>query len=318
MNHKSMYKAGIVCCSNGLSAGDEMQLWQLKEVLENMGIQTVFNDYLFAVDGVRSATAKERADALMECYCNSTIDIIFDISGGDIANEILPYLDYRKIATARNHAGEPKQFWGYSDLTVILNAVYARAGNAGVLYQVRHLTESCNREKLTDFADAVFYGSGAGKEEPVKGRNSLFDFDYSFLQGKELTGTVVGGNIRCLLKLAGTSYFPDLTDKVLFLEARSGLRPQMITYLAHLKQLDAFEKVRGILLGTFTQLEKEEGMVSKTVRKDNIRYEKTGSIGELVKEFARNDVPIVKTFELGHGKNARALRIGGQINLKKF
>ena len=108
MNHKSMYKAGIVCCSNGLSAGDEMQLWQLKEVLENMGIQTVFNDYLFAVDGVRSATAKERADALMECYCNSTIDIIFDISGGDIANEILPYLDYRKIATARNHAGERK------------------------------------------------------------------------------------------------------------------------------------------------------------------------------------------------------------------
>ena len=58
-------------------------------VLENMGIRPVFSDYLFAEEGVRSATAKERADALMECYCDSGIDIIFDISGGDIANEIL-------------------------------------------------------------------------------------------------------------------------------------------------------------------------------------------------------------------------------------
>ena len=230
----------------------------------------------------------------------------------------MPYLDYGRIAAARNHAGEPKQFWGYSDLTVILNAVYAMTGNTGVLYQVRHLTESCNNGKLTDFANAVFYGGGDSEEELVKGRNSLFAFDYAFLQGEELTGTVVGGNIRCLLKLAGTTYFPDLTDKVLFLEARSGLQPQMITYLAQLKQLSAFEKVRGILLGTFTQLEKEEGIVSKTVRKDNIWHEKMGSIGELVKEFAGSDIPIVKTFEIGHGKDSKAVRIGGQVNLKKF
>lgn len=312
-----MYKAGIVCCSNGLSAGDASQLWQLEETLGNVGIQPVFGDYLFAVDGVRSAAAKERADALMKCYCDSGIDVIFDISGGDIANEILPYLDYGRIAAARNRAGGAKQFWGYSDLTVILNAVYAKTGNTGVLYQVRHLTESCNGGKLKDFANAVFYGGVNGEKELIKERNSLFVFDYIFLQGEELTGTVVGGNIRCLLKLAGTSYFPDLTDKVLFLEARSGSRPQMITYLAQLKQLGAFEKVRGILLGTFTQLEKEEGTASKTVRKDNIRYERMGSIGGLVKEFAGNDVPIVKTFEIGHGKDSKALRIGGPINLKK-
>lgn len=315
MDHINMYRAGIVCCSNGLSAGDELQLRKLKEVLENMGIRPVFSDYLFAEEGVRSATAKERADALMECYCDSGIDIIFDISGGDIANEILPYLDYQRIASARNRAGEPKQFWGYSDLTVILNAVYAKTGNAGVLYQVRHLTENCNEDKLTDLANTVFYGMGDRQKEQEKSR--LFDFEYSFLQGEKLTGTVVGGNIRCLLKLAGTAYFPDLADKVLFLEAKGGLQPQMITYLAQMKQLGVFEKVRGILLGTFTQLEKEEGIVLKTERKDDIWYEKSGTMGRLVKEFAGNELPVVKTFELGHGKDSKAIRIGRQINLKK-
>ncbi len=317
MDHISMYRAGIVCCSNGLFAGDELQLRQLKEILENVGIRLVFGDYLFAKDGARSAAAKERADALMECYCNPGIDIIFDISGGEIANEILPYLDYERIAAARNRAGEPKQFWGYSDLTVILNAVYTKTGNTGVLYQVRHLTETCNSGKLPDFVNAVCCDRRDNKEVPVKAGDSLFDFDYSFLQGETLTGIVVGGNIRCLLKLAGTSYFPDLRDKVLFLEARSGLQPQIITYLAQLKQIGAFEKVRGILLGTFTQLEKEEGIASKTERKDNIWYEKPGMIGKIVKEFAGNEISIVKTSELGHGKDSKAVRIGGRVNLKK-
>lgn len=34
----------------------------------------------------------------MDFYKDDTIRIIFDISGGDIANEILSYLDYEQIA----------------------------------------------------------------------------------------------------------------------------------------------------------------------------------------------------------------------------
>ena len=48
--------------------------------------------------------------------------------------------------------------------------------------------------------------------------NDLFDIKYEFLQGKYMEGVVAGGNIRCLLKLAGTEYMPDMTDKILVLE----------------------------------------------------------------------------------------------------
>ncbi len=86
-------------------------------------------------------------------------------------------------------------------------------------------------------------------------RTALFDPQVRFVQGEKMEGVVVGGNIRCFLKLAGTRYFPDLWDKILLLEAYGGEVPQMATYLAQLKQLGAFEKVGGILLGTFTAME---------------------------------------------------------------
>ena len=47
---------------------------------------------------------------------------IYDISGGDIANEILPYLDFEVIKNSG------KRFWGYSDLTTVINAIYEKTG----------------------------------------------------------------------------------------------------------------------------------------------------------------------------------------------
>lgn len=271
-----MKKVGIVSCSNGLPKSTETELYQIKELLESNGLQTVFSDYIFASDGVRSGSAAQRAASLMSFYQDQDIDAVFDISGGDIANEILPLLDYKTIAASRNRSGQPKQFWGYSDLTVILNAIYSKTGNTGVLYQVRHL--------------------------PHADLEHLFDFAYHFIQGNEMSGFVVGGNIRCLLKLAGTPFFPDMRNKILLLEARSGYMPQLITYFSQLQQLGVFEKVNGILLGTFTQFEQEMAGTE---------------LEQLVLQFAGKRLPIAKTQEIGHAPNAKAITIGAWMELKK-
>ncbi len=55
----------------------------------------------------------------MDFFTDDSIAAIFDISGGNSANQILPYLDYTVI---REH---PKPFVGMSDVSVILNAIYA-------------------------------------------------------------------------------------------------------------------------------------------------------------------------------------------------
>lgn len=101
-----------------------------------------WSSHIFVKDSFRSGTGKERADDLMKFYEDGEIGAVFDISGGEVANEILPYLDFDVIKKNR------KLLWGYSDLTTVLNAVYAKTGNPSVLYQVRNLVENCREQQI--------------------------------------------------------------------------------------------------------------------------------------------------------------------------
>lgn len=85
------------------------------------------------MNSVFSETVRERANALLSFYSDKSIKAIFDISGGDIANELLDFLDYDLIKN------NPKPFWGYSDLTTILNAIYRKTGVPSYLYQIKNL-----------------------------------------------------------------------------------------------------------------------------------------------------------------------------------
>ena len=120
-------KVALVCCSNGQSRRNGGIIKHLENILQQSGMTVVCSPYLYEKDSVFSGTGKERAESLMEFYRDDTVRAIFDLSGGDLANEILPYLDYEIIAHS------DKFFWGYSDLTTVINAIYAKTGKASVL-----------------------------------------------------------------------------------------------------------------------------------------------------------------------------------------
>lgn len=280
-----MKKAAIVCCSNGQKKANEKDIKALENTLQEMGILPVFSDYIYEKDGVSSGSAKERAKALMDFYKDDAVVEIFDISGGDLANGVLPYLDYEVIA--KSH----KKFWGYSDLTTIVNAIYAKTGNVSVLYQVRNLLYQHREKQLEDFRNTIMNHTTA-----------LYDIAYRFVQGRKMRGVVVGGNIRCLLKLAGTEYMPDFTGKILLLESYSGTAAKMETYLCQLKQLGVFEKCTGVLLGTFTEMEEKECKPAMV---------------ELVQRIVGTDMPIAITRDIGHGTDAKAIMIGREYMLEE-
>lgn len=270
-------KVAIVACSNGLAKKQKDKIEQLLEILMGINLIPILSKHIYARGTAFSGTGKERAESLMQCYQDDGIQRIFDISGGDLANEILPHLDYEVIKDSRI------QFWGYSDLTTVINAIYTKTGKASVLYQIRNLINDSSGEQLKRFD-----------------KKELFDFKYELLQGTEMKGILVGGNIRCLLKLAGTEYWPDMDGKILLLEAMGGNVPKMVTALNQLKQMKVFEKINGIILGTFSEMEAEG-------------YRPT--MEELVKNIVGPDMPIAKTYEIGHGINSKAIEIGKEIYL---
>lgn len=276
---------GIVACSNGQPLTNKNKIESLLLQLKNLNLNPICSEYIYEVNSPFNGSAKDKGKAFMNLYKNDEVKAIFDISGGDLANEVLDYLDYNYIAQ------NPKPVFGYSDLTTVLNAIYSQTNNPVYLYQVRNLIYSDSENQKANFINSLF-----------NDKDDLFNFSYKFIQGTKIEGIVVGGNIRCFLKLAGTKYMPDFTDKVLFLESMGGEAGLMSAFLNQLKQMGVFDKIQGLILGTFSKM--QENNISPTIE-------------ELVVKIINNpNLPIAKTEEIGHGATSKCIIIGKSINLK--
>lgn len=279
-------KIGIISCSNGLSIKNKNLIDELKLNLKSLDIEMVEGDTLYAKEyNLFSGTGEEKARALEKIFLDKDIKMIFDISGGDLANEVLDFLDFNLIKE------NPKPFFGYSDLTVLLNAIYSQCHITTYNYQLRNLIGKFKEEQMQNF-----------KASFIEGKEDIFNLDYEWINGSHLEGIVVGGNIRCLLKLAGTKYMPDFKDKILFLESFSGNSAKMVTYITQYKNLGVFNEVKGIILGEFTEMEREN------LKPDIVEILKR-VIGEI-------NIPILKTRDLGHGADAKCIPIGKYLIFK--
>ncbi|MDU5491861.1 MAG: LD-carboxypeptidase [Clostridium perfringens] len=279
-------KIGIISCSNGLSIKNKNIIEELKLNLKSLYIDMVEGDTLYAKEyNLFSGTGEEKARALEKLFLDKDIKMIFDISGGDLANEVLDFLDFNLIKE------NPKPFFGYSDLTVLLNAIYSQCHITTYNYQLRNLIGKFKEEQMQNF-----------KASFIEGKEDIFNLDYKWINGSHLEGIVVGGNIRCLLKLAGTKYMPNFKDKILFLESFSGNSAKMVTYITQYKNLGVFNQVKGIILGEFTEMERED------LKPDIVEILKR-VIGEI-------NIPILKTSDIGHGADAKCIPIGKYLIFK--
>lgn len=279
-------KIGIISCSNGLSIKNKNIIEELKLNLKSLDIEMVEGDTLYAKEyNLFSGTGEEKATALEKLFLDKDIKMIFDISGGDLANEVLDFLDFNLIKE------NPKPFFGYSDLTVLLNAIYSQCDITTYNYQLRNLIGKFKEEQMQNF-----------KASFIEGKEDIFNLDYKWINGSYLEGIVVGGNIRCLLKLAGTKYMPDFKDKILFLESFSGNSAKMVTYITQYKNLGVFNEIKGIILGEFTEMERED------LKPDIVEILKR-VIGEI-------NIPILKTRDIGHGADAKCIPIGKYLIFK--
>ena len=275
---------GISACSDSRKEIERKNIDELYSVLKNMGLNVITSKYIYANDGTFSISIQEKANALMELYADNRIKAIFDISGGDMCNELLDKLDYNIIKENN------KPFFGYSDLTAIINAIYSKTGNTSYLYQIKNIVSEYSNEQQKRFIDTIMLG-----------KNSLLNFDYRFIRGKSMSGIVVGGNIRCLLKLAGTEYMPDFSEKILFLESLGGGVERAVACLSQLRQLGVFKRVKGVILGQFTYM-----------TENNCKP----PIEEIIlREIENENIPIARTYEIGHSKDSKAIKIGEYYSL---
>lgn len=270
--------AALVGCSDPLPLSEKEDLQKVIRVLARENVEAVVSPVLYA-EGFPSP--REKAAALNGFFRDPSVDYVFDVSGGDLANTVLPYLDFDAVRASK------ALYFGFSDLTTVINAIIAKTGREAVNYQVRNLVYDDTAAQQAYFRESV-----------LTGRFDTSALEIRFLRGSRMQGKVCGGNIRCFLKLAGTPYWPDMTGGILLLESLGGGVYQMATALEQYRQMGVFEKINGILLGTFTRM--EENNLTPTVE-------------ELVLQMTPENLPVAKTRRLGHYPDARAIPLGREV-----
>ena len=89
MDQNGRYKVALTACSDPLSKGRVWEVGNLAGLLEEAGLEVVnVSDPVSSGSVMRHP--RQKAQLLMDCFRDPQMDYIFDVSGGDLANTVLP------------------------------------------------------------------------------------------------------------------------------------------------------------------------------------------------------------------------------------
>ena len=283
-----------------------------KENLEKQGFKITFSKNCREKDIFISSSIKSRVADLHKAFSDKKVKAIFTVIGGFNSNQILKYLDYKLIKD------NPKIFCGYSDITVLANAITAKTGL--VTYSGMHFsTWGMKKEfeyNLEYFNECLVEGG----EFEVKSSKTWSDDawyknqnnrkiekneGFVILNKGEAEGIIWGGNLCTFNLLQGTEFMPNISDSILFLEdddmAGAHSDFEFDRNLQSLIHQPNFERVKGIVIGRFQ-------------KKSNMTLEKIKYIIKTKAEL--KNIPIVANVDFGHTNPLITFPIGGVVRLK--
>lgn len=248
---------------------------------------------------------KNYNDQFIDFLRDDSIDILMSLTGGYTTNTKLDSLNYNVISQF------PKVIVGYSDTTALLLALYTKInmvtfygpallGNFGEYPDVNSYT-------LNSFNELIRYRNGkfVYQEPKIQSMSNYYwdKEDMQFLNYEKFSGwksnkcgcvdgKLVGGNLNTLLSLLGTEYFPDLTDKILFIEDAYTTPDKFYRDMTTLKQNKIFDIINGMLVGSF---------LTNTYRQ--IEFE------TIINKFIKNK-PLIYNVNFGHTNPIMTIPIG--------
>lgn len=264
--------------------------------LQNQGFKATFSRNCREMNAFQSSSVRSRVDDLHEAFADKNVKAVMACIGGFNANEILPYLDYELIKA------NPKILCGYSDITVLLNAVYAKTGI--VTYHAPHLAALgfLNEREYTQkyFSECMMCEKLFVVKPSETARN------YTVIQEGECEGEIIGGNLCTLNLLQGTPYMPDMNNKILFLEDDNIMGDYFVCEfdrnLQSLLQVNGAESIRGIVFGRFDESCKMTEDMIKAIIKDKVSL----------------DIPIIFGVDFGHVFPMLSFPIGGKVSISSI
>jgi len=257
---------GLICPASALDGPRALN--EARDDLERLGFQTRPGRYCTARYGYLAGTDEQRASDVMAMFEDDGIDAIIAIRGGWGAMRILPLLDYDRIRS------NPKPLIGYSDITSLLLAVYARAGIVTFHGPVGRST--WNAYTAEAFQRVLVQGERLVLDPlttmgPDGERRARARMAPRMIYDGRAEGLLAGGNLTIVTSMVGTPYLPDFRDHVLFFEDVNEPLYRVDRLITQLKQAGVFAGTAGLVFGQCSSCPGDAGMDVEGLLAEHLR-----------------------------------------------
>lgn len=285
-----------------------------KEFIKSKGFRVKEGKLTGKSDGYRSGTIKERAEEFNELLYDSEVKCIISAIGGMNSNSILPYIDY--VYFKEN----PKIIIGYSDVTAILLAIYAKTGIS--TYYGPAMVASFGEfppfvEETYKYFEDIFVKDlqipfllktpkewteeYIPWEEQARGKKGESN-QLLTINGGKAVGRLIGGNLNTMQGIWNTEYIPAIEQgDILFVEDSLKDVATIERSFALLKCSGVFDRIGGLILG---------------------KHEKFDDLGtgrkpyEILKEvMGEVSFPVLAEFDCCHTHPMLTIPIGATVEL---
>lgn len=272
--------AGYVSKERVAYAVKVLQEWGYNVRLGN----TVGNEFHYF-----SGTDAERLADLQQMMDDPEIDAILMGRGGYGVSRIIDGLDLTAFKA------KPKWICGFSDITVLHSHILAQTGLPTLHSPMcgAFKPDSEFSDHILSFKNALIGASEEYMQPPAQHNRAG--------QGK---GILTGGNLSLLVHLTGSVSEVDYAGKILFIEDLGEHLYHVDRMLLHLKRAGKLDKLAGLLIGSFTDMEDTDRPFGQTL--EEIIFDK-------VKEYT---YPVAFNMPCGHQEINYTLALGMEHTLQ--
>mgnify|MGYP005622906601 CR=1 FL=1 len=286
---------GLVSPAGIIRSRDKLKI--IEETLEALDLKLHVDEHAMDRWGYLAGKDEVRAEAINQMFRNPEVDAILPFIGGWGCARLLPYLDYEMI---QKH---PKIIMGFSDVTALLLAIYAKTGMVtfhGPSGRSGWNTFTVDYVKRLLFdAEAITY-----KNPDNIGDNltQVKDRVQTITPGK-IRGRLVGGNLSVLTALVGSDYLPDWQDHILFIEDVGEGIYRIDRMMTQLKLAGVLDQIVGFVFGKCTDCDADSGYSSFTL--EEVLEDHIKPLG----------IPAFRGSMIGHIKNKFTIPLGVEAEI---
>ena len=257
-------------------------------ILEKNGFRVKYNQNLLNAKGYLAGSDQERSEEFNRLWSAPEVKALVAARGGYGSMRMLDLIDMKLIRK------NPKILIAFSDLTVLLAAIYKKTGL--VTYHGPVVTTLASINKLSHTS---FFNTLAGKKTDL-----LKPARIKILKKGRAKGILLGGNLTTLVHMIGTPYELPWQDAILFIEDIGESPYRLDRLLTHLDRAGCLQKINGFILGSFSdnQRKKNPAMQSAVHQR----------VAELLQ---KTDIPIWTNFPVGHAKQNITLPLGAEVEM---